>query len=220
VPKIVIYRSMWYGVYKMNEINDALCDWDTPSVESGPAITTLSSHEVYRNKWLRVREDLILRANGQTGIYGVVEKNPGAIILPIDQGRIWLVEQFRYTIGARALELPQGCWDTDDADPEELARGELREETGLVAAEMIQLGTLWLAYGYTRQPLHVFLATDLNFIGRDLDKEEQDMTVRSVSLSSFEDMMLDGTIRDGCTLSAWGFTNSGRQSRLEAPWVA
>ena len=45
-------------------------------VEGGPApsITTLSSREVYRNNWLRLREDKILRSNGKQGIYGVVEK--------------------------------------------------------------------------------------------------------------------------------------------------
>ena len=51
-----------------------------------PSITTLSSREVYRNHWMRVREDEILRSNGERGIYGVVEKHDAAIILPIDQG--------------------------------------------------------------------------------------------------------------------------------------
>jgi hypothetical protein len=60
-----------------------------------PAITTLSSREVYRNHWMRVREDEILRSNGERGIYGVIDKDDSAIILPIDRGRVWLVEQFR-----------------------------------------------------------------------------------------------------------------------------
>ena len=89
---------------------------------------------------MRVREDEILRSNGEKGIYGVVEKHDGAIILPIEDGRIWLVEQFRYTIQQRALELPQGGWEDGDRRPEELARGELKEELGLGAAEMIYLG--------------------------------------------------------------------------------
>ena len=83
-----------------------------------PSITTLSSREVYRNHWLRVREDAILRSNGVQGIYGVVEKHDAAIIVPIDRGRIWLVEQFRYTIQERALELPQGGWEMEIDRPE------------------------------------------------------------------------------------------------------
>src|SRR4051794_304436 len=32
-----------------------------------PSITALSSREVYRNAWMRVREDEILRSNGKRG---------------------------------------------------------------------------------------------------------------------------------------------------------
>ncbi len=53
----------------------------------------------------------------RSGIYGVVEKHDGAIILPIDGDRIWLVEQFRYTIQERALELPQGGWERESTIP-------------------------------------------------------------------------------------------------------
>jgi ADP-ribose pyrophosphatase len=168
------------------------------------SITTLSSREVYRNRWMRVREDEILRSNGQKGIYGVVEKHDGAIILPIDDGRIWLVEQFRYTIQEQALELPQGTWEREIEDPEDLARGELQEELGLKATQMIQLGTLWVAYGFTRQREHVFLASGLSPAEKNPDAEEHDLVVHSVPIPEFERMMLDGTIRDECTVAAWG----------------
>ena len=109
--------------------------WAT-SVHSDMAIRTLSTREVYRNPWLRLREDTIERSNGSSGIYSVIDKQDCAIILPIEGDHIWLVEQFRYTIAERALELPQGGWEADNVDPEELARGELREETGLRAGRM------------------------------------------------------------------------------------
>jgi ADP-ribose pyrophosphatase len=175
----------------------------------GQTITTLSSREVYRNHWMRVREDEILRANGEKGIYGVVEKHDAAIILPIEfdglgDGNIWLVEQFRYTIQERALELPQGGWEMEIDNPEELARGELREEIGMDAAHITRLGTLWIAYGFLRQRQHVYLATGLTPAQAEPDAEEHDLAVRSVPLAEFERMMLDGVIRDNCTLSAWG----------------
>ena len=169
-----------------------------------PSITTLASREVYRNHWMRVREDEILRSNGKKGIYGVVDKEDAAIILPIDQGRIWLVEQFRYTIQERAIELPQGGWEREVDNPEELARGELHEELGLLAAEMKFLGTLWISYGFTNQKQHVFLATGLTQVERVPDPEEHDMRVLSMTVAEFEEMMLSGAIRDNCTLSAWG----------------
>ena len=173
-----------------------------------PSITTLSSREVYRNHWMRVREDEILRSNGQRGIYGVVDKHDGAIILPIDvspagDDRIWLVEQFRYTIQERVLELPQGSWERDVENLEELARGELKEETGLVADRMVRLGFNWLAYGFVRQRHHVFLATGLTMTESKPDAEEHDIAVRCVPVAEFEQMMLDGAIGDGCTQAAW-----------------
>ena len=171
---------------------------------AGHSITTLSSREVYRNHWMRVREDEILRSNGEKGIYGVVDKDDGAIILPIDQGRVWLVEQFRYTIQERALELPQGGWEMEVENPEDLARGELKEELGLDAAEMTKLGTLWIAYGFLRQRQHIYLASGLTEAGKEPDPEEHDLVVRSVPVEEFEQMMLDGIIRDNCTLAAWG----------------
>jgi ADP-ribose pyrophosphatase len=170
----------------------------------GRSITTLSSREVYRNNWMRVREDEILRSNGQKGIYGVVEKDDAAIILPVDKGRVWLVEQFRYTIQERALELPQGGWEMEIDSPEELARGELKEEMGLEAAEMVYLGWQWIAYGFNRQKQHVFLATGLSHTEKEPDPEEHDLTVHSVTIEEFERLMLDGVIRDCCTVSAWG----------------
>jgi ADP-ribose pyrophosphatase len=185
---------------------------NSPQSANGRTIATLSSREVYRNHWMRLREDEILRSNGEKGIYGVVEKHDAAIILPLDlgvgegphHGRVWLVEQFRYTIQERALELPQGGWERDVEHPEELARGELREEIGMDAAQMTHLGAVWIAYGFTRQRQHVFLATGLTPAEKDPDAEEHDLTVHPFSISDFERMMLDGTIRDGCTLAAWG----------------
>jgi ADP-ribose pyrophosphatase len=168
-----------------------------------PSITTLASREIYRNPWMRLREDEILRSNGQRGIYGVVEKDESAIILPIDGDRIWLVEQFRYTIKERALELPQGGWEMEVENPEELARGELREELGLDAAKMTYLGSTWIAYGFTRQKQHVYLATGLTQGEKEPDPEEHDLAVRFVAINEFEQMMIDGVVRDGCTLAAW-----------------
>jgi 8-oxo-dGTP pyrophosphatase MutT (NUDIX family) len=174
------------------------------SKPEGRTITTLASREVYRNPWMRVREDEILRSNGKKGIYGVVDKDDAAIILPIDNGKVWLVEQFRYTIQERALELPQGGWEMEVEHPEELARGELKEEMGLDAAQMTHLGTLWIAYGFLRQKMHVFLATGLAHTEKDPDPEEHDLIVRCLPVEEFEQRMLNGTVRDNCTLAAWG----------------
>jgi ADP-ribose pyrophosphatase len=63
---------------------------------------------------------------------------------------------------------------------------------------------MWVAYGFLRQKLHVFVATGLTAQQPDPDAEEHDLIARNIPIAEFEQMMLDGTIRDGCTLSAWG----------------
>ena|SRR5579859_4767223 len=180
-----------------------------PEDQHAHSIATLTTREVYRNPWLSVREDQILRSNGKPGIYGVVDKEDCAIILPIDvdaQGQeiIWLVEQFRYPIQQRCLELPQGGWEMGNVDREELARGELKEELGLYAEQMTYLGTLWIAYGFANQKQHVFLAKGLTHTDKEPDPEEHDLIPHLITVAEFEQMMLDGVIRDNCTVSAWG----------------
>lgn len=168
------------------------------------SIKTLSSREVYRNPWLSLREDQIERSNGSIGIYSVMDKEDCAIIIPLEGDRIYLVEQFRYTVQERCLELPQGGWETAGVNPEELARGELREETGLTAATMTRLGGVWIAYGSVHQMQHVFLAAGLVLSGADPDPEEHDLVLRAFTVAEFEEMILNGTIRDCSTLAAWG----------------
>jgi 8-oxo-dGTP pyrophosphatase MutT (NUDIX family) len=178
-------------------------------------IRTISSREVYRNRWTRVREDVIERTNGQRGIYGVVDKDPAAIIIPLDvtaEGEfVYLIEQFRYTVGARHMEFPQGGWEMAEVDAEELARGELREETGLTATRMTHLATLQIAYGVMNQQQHVFLAEGLSMGETEPDVEEHDLEVRRVSVSEFEQMLLDGVIVDNCSVAAWGLYKVWRE---------
>jgi 8-oxo-dGTP pyrophosphatase MutT (NUDIX family) len=184
-------------------------------------IKTISSREVYRNPWTRVREDVIERANGQRGIYGVIDKDPACIIVPLETTPLgdflYLVEQFRYTVGGRFLELPQGGWEQADVVPEEMARGELREETGLVAERMTYLTTFQIAYGVMNQKHHVFLAEGLSHGSHDRDPEESDLEVHRVSVADFEAMVLDGRIVDNCSVAAWGVYRMGRDRMAEGP---
>ena len=181
------------------------------------SIKTISSREVYRNPWTRVREDVIERANGSRGIYGVIDKDPASIVIPLEttaEGEfVYLVEQFRYTVGARFWEFPQGGWETADVLPEEMARGELKEETGLSAVQMTFLSTLQIAYGVMNQKHHVFLAEGLTMGEATPDAEESDLQVQRVSVGDMEEMILDGTIVDNCSIAAWGLFKLWRERR-------
>lgn len=153
---------------------------------------------------MRVREDRIERSNGQPGIYGVVEKDPCAVVIPLEGDTLYLVSQYRYTVGEVCLEFPQGGWEKPDVDIQELAAGELREETGLRAASLDYLGPLWVAYGFCNQRQHAFLATGLTPGETQFDPEEHDLTLHTVSVTEFEQMLRESRIQDCCTVAAWG----------------
>ena len=181
------------------------------------SIRTISSREVYRNPWTSVREDVIERSNGQRGIYGVIDKDPASIIIPLEvteEGSfVYLIRQFRYTVQGAFLEFPQGGWERADVIPEELARGELREETGLTAGRMTRLADLWIAYGVMRQMHHVFLAENLILGETERDPEEHDLEVHRVRVEEFEEMLLDGRVMDNCSAAAWGLYRVWRERR-------
>jgi 8-oxo-dGTP pyrophosphatase MutT (NUDIX family) len=167
--------------------------------------TTLSSRIAYENRWTRVREDRIRRADGSDGLYGVVERADFVVIVPWQDGRLTLVEQYRYPIGARVWEFPMGMWEqAPGTDPAVLAAAELREETGLIAGRMIRAGEIFQGPGYCNQRGHIFLATDLTQGDPDREATEQDMVCRSFALAEFEEMVRDGTVREAMTLSAFG----------------
>jgi 8-oxo-dGTP pyrophosphatase MutT (NUDIX family) len=178
---------------------------DKPSELPEP-IRARSSKTVYENAWMRVREEEIERADGSQGIYGVVEKPDFALIIPQDaDGGFWLVEQYRYPVSSRYWEFPQGSWEHQaDADPAELARGELREETGLRAGTMEHLGHLFEAYGFSNQGFDVWLAADLEEAEASRHVEEQDMLARKISRVEWEAMRRDGTIKDAPSIAAYG----------------
>jgi len=188
-------------------------------------IRTVSSRVVYKNQWSSYREDIIERiaADGTVspGLYGVLDKDPSSLVIPLEQTPegdfVWLVRQFRYTVQGTFFEFPQGGWEMgEDVDKEELARGELREETGLEAERMTRLGDLWIAYGAMRQCHSIFLAEGLRQGETERDEEEHDMTVHRVTVDEFEQMVLDGRVMDNCSVAAWGLYRIWRERRLGA----
>jgi ADP-ribose pyrophosphatase len=169
-------------------------------------IQTVSSRVVYQNRWMRVREDAIRYRDGSPGIYGVVEKPNFVVVVPLESdGRIHLVEQYRYPVGARQWELPQGAWETrPDADPLDVARGELREETGLDAQDIVHVGRLLQAPGYATQAYDIYLARDLRPSEAALEQTEQDLVTRAFAGADVLAMVRDGVIRDATTIAALG----------------
>ena len=165
---------------------------------------TTSSREVYRNPWIRVREDAVVRDDGSTGVYGVVEKPHFALVIAAERNGFWLVEQFRHPVGRRAWEFPQGTWTQgDEGTPEDLARAELAEETGLRATGLRHLGHLDLAPGLSTQEFDVWLATGLTAGPTAREATEADMRHDFVPEAELQAMVLDGRFTDGPSLAAY-----------------
>jgi 8-oxo-dGDP phosphatase len=167
-------------------------------------IQALGSRQVYQNNWLTLREDDIRRPDGSTGIYAVVDKPSYALVIPRDGDRFCLVEQFRYPLGLRRWEFPQGTApERAEVAPAVLAARELREETGLIAETFVELGLLDVAPGMSSQRGRVFLATGITEGPHERELEEQDMRSAWFGRAEVEQMMRDGVITDAQTMAAW-----------------
>src|SRR5215471_2564392 len=104
---------------------------DSMPLQEGP-YTVLSSEARYRNRWIALREDRVIRPGGSEGLFGVVEMASGSSVLAIDaDSNVFLVCEYKYAIGRDSLEVVSGAMD-DGETPLVAAQRELREETGLV----------------------------------------------------------------------------------------
>ncbi|EHD13607.1 NUDIX hydrolase [Commensalibacter intestini A911] len=171
-------------------------------------ITPISSRIAYENRWLKIREDIIKYPNNLDGMFGVVERNEFAVILPLGQDEntqtVTLIRQYRYPVGEFMWELPMGMWELKpDATPEMVAAGELEEETGLRAKTLIRAGSFYQGAGYSTQKGHVFLATNLTQHSTNREATEQNMTCHTVPLAQFEKMIETGEVT--CMVSIAAF---------------
>jgi 8-oxo-dGTP pyrophosphatase MutT (NUDIX family) len=175
-----------------------------PTDRERPDIRTLDSRVVYQDSWIRLRQDQIERRDGSQGTYAVVEKRDFALVIPAENGGFHLVEEYRYPIQRRTWSFPQGGFPAGQTgEPAELARLELRQETGFTARELTRLGFLHCSHGTTNQACHLFLATGLAAGEPERELEEQDMRQQWVTRDRFEEMIRDGAITDDSTLAAY-----------------
>ena len=166
-------------------------------------IRTLSSRTVYENPWLSVREDAIEREDGAEGIHAVVDRPDAALVVPWDGERVTLVGQDKYPVGRFCWEFPQGAIDDDPtATPEQTARAELVEETGLRPGRLEHLGRLQYAPGLLSQEFDLWLATELVAGEAEPEATEVGLRTRAVTPAELDGMVSAGELRDAASLAA------------------
>jgi len=134
---------------------------------------TINRRIAYRNPWITVREDTVIRPDGLPGIYGVLECPLAvAIVALTNDQQVYVIGQYRYAIDRYSWEIPAGS-----ANPGEgalmAAQRELREETGIVADRWTSLGHAYLSNSFTDQRMEFFLAEGLTPGATEPDATEQ-----------------------------------------------
>jgi 8-oxo-dGTP pyrophosphatase MutT (NUDIX family) len=157
---------------------------------------------VYDNPWINVREDQVIRPDGRPGIYGVVSfKNRAIGVLPVDdQGRVWLVGQYRYTLGAYSWEIVEGGAPEGESN-EDAAHRELREETGLRAGRLEPLLSAHLSNSVSDEVAFLYRATELQG-GESQPDETERLQVRRFAWAEAWAMLQRGQITDSMSVMA------------------
>jgi 8-oxo-dGTP pyrophosphatase MutT (NUDIX family) len=163
---------------------------------------TLSTKEVYDNKWIRVEEHQIINPSGGPGIYGkVLFKNKAIGIIPIDEhGNTWLVGQHRYTLNEYTWEIPEGGCPVGTL-PLDSAKRELKEETGITASHWEQIMRFHTSNSVTDEEGFIFLAENLTFGESELEETEADLVVKKLPFTEALQMVMSGAITDSMSVA-------------------
>ncbi|HEY9602740.1 MAG TPA: NUDIX hydrolase [Allocoleopsis sp.] len=158
----------------------------------GPWIIKERTHK-YQDSFINVRQDQVVRPDGQPSTYSTVVMKPGVAILPIDSDRtVYLVKQFRYALGKESLEVVSGALEENEP-PFEAAQREIHEELGIKAKEWSELGVFDIDTSIIHCPVHLFLARQLMFREAHQEGTETIEPVR-ISLDAAVQMVMESKI--------------------------
>jgi len=162
---------------------------------------TLVSRIAYQNSWIRVREDQVLRPDGNPGIYGVVEIPASVGIVAVNEhDEIALVGQWRYTVNRYSWEIPRGGSE-GHSDLLAVAKRELAEEAGVQATHWQFLTKVDVCNGVTDDVQHLFLATGIDSAVALQDPCEQ-IVAEWKPFAQAVEMTMTGAITEVCSVAA------------------
>jgi 8-oxo-dGTP pyrophosphatase MutT (NUDIX family) len=160
----------------------------------------LAEKNIYDNPWINVTEYDVINPSGGKGIYGKVHfKNAALAIIPLDENlNTYLVGQYRFVLNQYSWEVPEGGGPLN-SDMLAAAQRELKEETGLVAAEWTKFMDVHLSNSVSDEAGTIFLARKLTQ-GEAIPEETEQLIVRKVPFEEAYKMVEDGTITDSMSM--------------------
>ena len=161
----------------------------------------IDSERIFDGRIFTIRRDNLRTPDGRTTKFDIVEHHGSVVIVPVDEeGNLLLVRQYRHAAVDNLLELPAGVLELNE-EPALSAARELREETGMAAKNLVELGKFYLAPGYSTELMTVFLATNLYVNPLDPDADEF-LEVEKIPLAKALSIAEAGKMPDAKTLAA------------------
>ncbi len=150
----------------------------------------------YKNPWIEVNEDQVIRPDGKPGIFGVVTMKSGVSVLPLDSdGYVYLTDEYHYAVGRKTVEAVSGAVERGEK-PIETAKRELQEELGIVAKKWTDLGVVDPFTTAVKSRAYLFLARNLSFTRKNPEGTEIIKMVK-VKLDKAVKMAMDSKITHG-----------------------
>jgi len=157
---------------------------------------------VHRNPWWGYFLDRVgAPPFGETDYHYV--STPGSVIIvPVNaDGSLVLVRQYRYLMEMESLEFPAGGMKEGER-PEDRARRELIEETGLDGA-LEYAGRFNPCKGVIREWAHVFIARELSASAMYARDHTEEFEVVTLGPEELDGLVRSNGIMDGMTMAAW-----------------
>lgn len=155
---------------------------------------------IHRGKiYSLIRENVTLENGVTTDMEFVDHPGATAIIPMLSDSRVLLLKQYRHSLREYIWEIPAGTLDPEE-EMLDCAKRELIEETGYSAERWQKLAEITPVPGYSDERIHIYLATGLQPVKQNLDKDEI-INVHEVKFSRAVEMIEMGEIQDAKSIS-------------------
>jgi ADP-ribose pyrophosphatase len=167
-------------------------------------VRLVSSEVVYDGPVFKVTTDYVQEPGGIKARRDLIHHSGSIVILPLEESgaepRILLERQYRHAAKDYLWELPAGRIDPGEKELP-AAKRELLEETGYTASQWRRILKFYPSPGFIAETMAIFLATGLK-PGTAQPEADEYIRLRLLPVPAVVKMVINGTIRDGKTISA------------------